>query len=69
MNFFELFGTLGIFMMVLVFLVAIAPLFIWVHVRAIRYMLEDELRHRRNNRNGKVSALGHGINDDRQIAF
>ena len=46
MPFFEMFGAISIFILILMFLVAIAPLFIWIHVRAIRFMLEHELRAR-----------------------
>ena len=46
MPFFELFGAISIFILILMVLVALAPLFIWAHVRAIRLMLEHELRAR-----------------------
>ncbi len=45
--FFEIFGAFTILFFVLAVLVAIAPLFIWLNVRQIRLMMEEDRNYRR----------------------
>ena len=41
----DLIWSLPVFFLIVVLLIAIAPLFIWIHVRAIRFKIEGYLRY------------------------